>query len=100
MPEETDGDVKSVAGDEEITDFSFDPGSQIELEIEKTCCLTGEEVPHSFCRFPDYVRGTMMVMSKKAMLEHLRAGDSVACFKKVLVQRHGPKVLEEYYSNY
>ncbi len=100
MPEETDPDVKNPAGDEEATDFSFDPGSQVELEIEKTCCLTGEEVSCSFCRFPDYVRGTMMVMSKKAMLEHLRAGDTVACFKKVLVERHGPKVLEEHYSEY
>ena len=71
-----------------------------ELEVEQTCCLTGVDVPNSFCRFPDYVRGTMMVMCKEAMLEHLRAGDSVQAFKKVLVERHGPKVLEERYANY
>jgi hypothetical protein len=100
MPEEHEADTKSAAGEEEATDFSFDPGSQVELEVERTCCITGEEVKYGFCRFPDYVRGTMMVMSKKAMLEHLRAGDSVASFRKVLVARHGPKVLEEHYSNY
>jgi hypothetical protein len=34
------------------------------------------------------------------MLEHLRAADSIDVFKKVLVERHGPGVLEQYYSNY
>jgi hypothetical protein len=86
--------------DEESTDFSFDPGSQIELEIEDTCCVTGEPVVYSFCRFPDYVRGTMMVMSRKVMLEHLRAGTSIQKFKEVLVSRHGSGVLDQYYSNY
>jgi len=98
MPEERKS--KSAAKEEETTDFSFDPGSQVELEVEQACCLTGEEVPNSFCRFPDYVRGTMMVLSKRAMLEHLRAADSIDVFKKVLVERHGPGVLEQYYSNY
>ena len=91
---------KSTKTEEENTDFSFDPGSQVELEVEEVCCLTGEPVANSFSRFPDYVRGTMMVMSKKAMLEHLRAGDSIAFFKKALVERHGPRVLKELYSNY
>ena len=100
MADEHEVDAKSTGADEETTDFSFDPGSQVELEVETACCVTGEKVAYGFCRFPDYVRGTMMVMSKKAMLEHLRAGDSVDCFKKVLVQRHGPKVLDEHYSNY
>lgn len=85
--------------DDDNAEFSFDPGTQIELEIEKTCCITGEEV-FSFCRFPDYKNGTLMVMSKSAMLKHLRAGDSIARFKEVLVQRHGEQVLVEYYSNY
>ena len=49
---------------EESTEFSFDPGSQVELEVEDTCCVTGESVKFSFCRFPDYTRGTLMVMSK------------------------------------
>lgn len=93
-------DKEQAGSSEENTDLSFDPGSQMELELEDTCCLTGEPVPNSFCRFPDYVRGTMMVMSRQAMLEHLRAGDTIECFKKILVERHGPQVLEEYYSNY
>ena len=87
-------------GDDDNTDFSFDPGTQIELEMEDTCCVTGEPAESSFCRFPDYKNGTMMVMSRSAMLEHLRAGDSVAKFKEVLVKRHGKKVLKEHYSNY
>jgi len=85
---------------EESTEFSLDPGSQVELEVEDTCCVTGESVKFSFCRFPDYTRGTLMVMSKKAMLEHLRAGTTIEKFKEILVERHGKKVLDEYYSNY
>ena len=84
--------------DDEGTEFSFDPGSQHELEVETTCCITGEEVKSSFARFPDYHTGTMMVMSKKAMLEHLRKGDSLAKFKEVLVKRHGKGVLDDYAS--
>jgi hypothetical protein len=93
-------DIIEPSEDEEGTDFSFDPGSQVELEIETVCCVTGEPVVSSFCRFPDYVRGTMMVMSKKAMLEYLRTGTSIRKFKEVLVQRHGEGVLEQYYANY
>ena len=85
---------------EESNDFSFDPGSQVELKIEDTCCVTGESVESSFCRFPDYVRGTLMVMSRKVMIEHLGAATSVEKFKEVLVERHGEKVLDEFYSNY
>lgn len=86
--------------DDDNAEFSFDPGTQIELELEKNCCITGEPVEFSFCRFPDYKNGTLMVMSKSAMLKHLRAGDSIAKFKEVLVQRHGEQVLVEHYSNY
>ena len=86
--------------EEESNDFSFDPGSQIELELEETCCVTGEPVTYGFCRFPDYARGTLMVMSKKAMIQHLRANTSIKKFKAVLVERHGKAILDEYYSNY
>ncbi len=82
--------------EEESTDFSFDPGSQLELEPEDTCCVTGEAVKSSFCRFPDYRRGTLMVMSRNAMLAHLRAGTTVRQFKEVLVERHGEAVLSDY----
>lgn len=85
--------------EEESTDFStFDPGTSRELEVEDTCCITGEETPASFCRFPDYRRGTMMVMSKKPAIEHLRLGTTIARFKEILVKRHGKSVLTEYES--
>lgn len=84
--------------EEEMTDFSFDPGSQRELDVETKCCVTGEKVTNSFCRFPDYRNGTMMVMSKKAMIEHLRTGTSLQKFREILVKRHGKGVLEEYAS--
>ena len=87
-------------GDDDNADFSFDPGTQIELEMEDSCCVTGEPVEFSICRFPDYKNGTMMVMSKIVMLDHLRTGDSIAKFKEVLVKRHGKKVLKEHYSNH
>ena len=90
-------DVPAESSDEEeSTDFSFDPGSQLELELEETCCVTGEKVKSSFCRFPDYRRGTLMVMSRNAMLEHLRAGSTVQKFKEVLVERHGKGALADY----
>lgn len=90
--------AKSTGSDDESTDFSFDPGTQVELEVEDICCITGEAVEASFCRFPDYRRGTLMVMSKKVMIEHLRAGTTIQKFKEVLVERHGSQVLEEYTS--
>lgn len=95
MAEKASGESGS---EEESHDFSFDPGSQLELEVEDTCCITGESIESSFCRFPDYRRGTLMVMSKKAILEHLRASTTIQKFKEVLVERHGEEVLEDYAS--
>ena len=66
--------------------------------MEDTCCVSGEEVPSSFCRFPDYRRGTMMVMSKDVALVQLRKGTTLETFKKVLVKRHGRRELEDYKS--
>ena len=86
--------------DDDNAEFSFDPGTQIELELEDTCCVTSEPVEFSFCRFPDYKSGTLMVMSKSEMLKHLRTGNSIAAFKEVLVKRHGEQVLAEHYSNH
>ena len=97
---ESRGRAKSESqGDDEGTDFSFDPGSQVELELEETCCLTGEPVPASFCRFPDYRQGTMMVMARKAMLEHLRDGTTIETFKQVLEKRHGKRIVERLYQS-
>ena len=90
--------AKEKNTDEESTDFGFDPGSQRELEVEDTCCVTGEEVPASFCHFPDYRRGTMMVLSRSVAVERLRLGTSTETFKEVLVKRHGKKVLADYRS--
>ena len=89
--------AKETNTESESTDFGFDPGSQRELEVEDTCCVTGEEVPASFCRFPDYRRGTMMVMSKSVAVERLRKGTTTT-FKQVLVKRHGKKAMADYRS--
>ena len=83
-------------GEEEPADFSFDPGFQVELEVEDKCCVTGEAVDSGFCRFPDYRSGTMMVMSHKVMLENLRADTTIERFKEILVKRHGKRVLNDY----
>ena len=91
---------KRTNNDDDSTEFPLNPSLQIELEIEKTCCVTGEPIEYSFCRFPDYVNGTLMVMSKSAMLQHMQAGTSVAKFKEILVERHGEQVLAEHYANY
>ena len=66
--------------------------------MEDICCVSGDEVSASFCRFPDYRRGTMMVMSKRIALEQLRKGITLQTFKKVLVKRHGRKELQDYKS--
>lgn len=88
-----------AAEDEESGgEFTFDPGVQQELDLEETCCITGESIESSFARFPDYINGTMMVMSKKAMLQHLRAEDSLDKFLEVLVERHGSEVVKDYLS--
>ena len=93
--------VKAEKEDDDTnTDFSFDPGTQVELTLEEACCITGEPVESSFSRFPDYKNGTLMIMSRSKMLEHLRKGDSIAAFKGVLIKRHGKKILDELYSNY
>ena len=87
----------SRRNEDEAVDFStFDPGTSVELELEDVCCMTGEETPASFCRFPDYRRGTMMVMAKKHAIEHLRQGTTSEKFKEILGKRHGKGVLSDY----
>lgn len=82
--------------EEEATEYTFDPGVQQELDLEETCCITGEAIESSFCRFPDYQNSTMMVMSKAVAMKHLRAGDSLDKFLEVLVERHGEDIVKEY----
>ena len=59
-----------------------------EFPIEKRCCVTGGAVKHSFCRYPDADRGTMMVLSKEVMLEYSQRGRSLSVeFERVLEAR-------------
>jgi hypothetical protein len=59
-----------------------------EFPIEKRCCITGSAVKHSFCRYPDADRGTMMVLSKEVMLEYSQRGRSLSVeFERVLESR-------------
>ncbi len=59
-----------------------------EYPIEKRCCVTGEGVKHSFCRYPDADRGTMMVLSKEVMLVYSQRGRSLSEeFERVLESR-------------
>lgn len=56
-----------------------------EFPIETRDCVTGDEVKHSFCRYPDPVQGTMMVMSRESMLRFTRPGQSLSGeFERVL----------------
>ena len=59
-----------------------------EFLIETNCCVTGAEVKHSFCRYPDNVNGTLMVMSHDAMLKYSQGGqDLINAFETVLAKR-------------
>ena len=50
MAEKASGESGS---EEESHDFSFDPGSQLELEVEDTCCITGESIEMNEEQFTD-----------------------------------------------
>lgn len=68
------------------TSSKFD--TEQEIPVEEYCCITGEPVKASFCRYPDQKEGTMMVMSKEQMLCHSRNGGSISeVFKQVLTLR-------------
>lgn len=59
-----------------------------ELLIETQCCITGKDVKHSFCRYPDRERGTVMVMCHEEMINRSRHGQSLIIeFEKVLEKR-------------
>ena len=62
--------------------------SDRENPIETRCCITGEEVKHGFCRYPDPEIGTMMVMSRDSMIRFSRKGRSLPEeFERVLALR-------------
>ncbi len=72
--------------DLEPTTSKFD--TEQEIPVEKYCCVTGEAVKSSFCRYPDKKEGTIMVMSKEQMLLHSRNGGNISeIFKQVLTLR-------------
>ncbi len=59
--------------------------SDREYPVESRCCITGERVKHSYCRYLDASQGTMMVMSHEAMLKFSRKGNSLSeKFEQVL----------------
>lgn len=93
MPEE-DVEFTRDPADVEVEDMSYQAhigtfsDADRELLIESQCCITGKEVKHSFCRYPDKERGTVMVMSRETMLKFSRGGQSlIAEFEKVLEKR-------------
>ena len=94
MPEE-EAEFTRDPADLEVEDASFQSASigtfsdaDRELLIETQCCVTGKEVKHSFCRYPDNERGTVMVMSRATMLQFSRHGHNlIAEFEKILEKR-------------
>ncbi len=61
---------------------------EADYPLEKRCCITGEDVKHSYCRYPDEVQATVMVMSHETMLRYSRRGQSLSVeFARVLELR-------------
>lgn len=84
---DADYDIEPV--EEVVASESF-IDSDREFPVETRCCVTGEEVKHSFCRYPDNERGAMMVMSRETMLRFSRKGRSLTEeFERVLQLRRG-----------
>jgi len=78
-----DAEYDTEAVPEVESNSSYD--TEREYPIEKRCCVTGEAVKHSFCRYPDADRGTMMVLSKEVMLDYSKKGRSLSEeFERVL----------------
>ena len=93
MPEE-EAEFTRDPADVEVEDMSYQgrigtfSGADRELLIESQCCVTGKGVKHSFCRYPDKERGTVMVMSREAMLKFSRQGQGLITeFERVLARR-------------
>jgi hypothetical protein len=93
MPEE-EAEFQRDPADIETEDISYQgpigtfSDADRELLIESQCCVTGKEVKHSFCRYPDNERGTVMVMSREAMLKFSRKGQNLITeFERILEKR-------------
>lgn len=77
LPADNESEVGSKSGSLLDGDFEF--------PLETHCCVTGEEVKHSFCRYPDPELSTMMVMAHETMLRFSRPGESLSeKFERVL----------------
>ena len=62
--------------------------SDREYPVETRCCITGEEVKHGYCRYPDFSQGTMMIMSRDSMIRFSRMQKSLSVeFERVLSLR-------------
>ena len=80
LPAETASEIGAKSGS--LLDGDF------EYPLETQCCISGEDVKHSFCRYPDPALGTMMVMSHETMLRFSRPGESLSeRFERVLKLR-------------
>ena len=80
LPADTGSEVGTKSGSLLDGDFEF--------PLETHCCVTGDEVKHSFCRYPDPGLGTMMVMSHETMLRFSRPGESLSeRFERVIKLR-------------
>ena len=75
-------------GNEELEPSESLVDSEREYPLESRCCISGETVKHSYCRYPDPEQGTMMVMSRESMLKYSRKGFSLSeVFEQVLTMR-------------
>ena len=80
------GYASDAADQPETTSTLVD--SERDYPIEGRCCITGDEVDHSYCRYPDTTQGTMMVMSHQTMLQYSRQNQSLSVeFERVLELR-------------
>jgi hypothetical protein len=76
------------AGNEDLAPAETLTDSEREFPLEARCCMTGEVVKHSFCRYPDPEEETMMIMSRESMLKYSRNGFNLSeTFAKVLEMR-------------
>ena len=79
--------------DNKLSESSRRPGETFvdtdrEYPIESHCCITGEEVKHSFCRYPDSELRTLMVMSRDTMVRLTRKGGGLSdAFERVIQLR-------------
>ena len=75
-------------GNEDLTPAETLTDTEREFPLESKCCITGEVVKHSYCRYIDPEEETMMGMSRDAMLQYSRKGSSLSdTFATILEMR-------------